>query len=130
MDKFIKSNPGLQSRIGYRINFDDYSNEQLKAILKQRFDKADLKIQPKALEKAYGVIKDAAKVENFGNARFVVNLYQDILLHHSINCRGIDDKTKLRTITSEDVTDEILTKVSGADHKCLGFNLCDDEEEK
>lgn len=127
MDKFIKSNPGLQSRIGYRINFDDYTNEQLKAILKQRFEKADLKLQPKALEKAYGVIKDAAKVENFGNARFAVNLYQDILLHHSMNCRGIEDKEKLRTITPDDVSNEILDKVSGVDKKHLGFSLADEE---
>ena len=120
MENFAKQNPGLQSRIGYRITFDDYTSEQLGQILEQKIAENGLKIEPEALEKACAIIKKAEKVKNFGNARFVINMFQDILVNHAKNVYTADDSATLELITSEDISDEMLKRL-GDTGKTIGF---------
>ena len=108
MAQFIQSNPGLQSRIGYRVNFEDYTVDELMAILRQRVAKNGFTITQAALDKAKAVVEYAVEINNFGNARFIVNLWQDIVLNHAMNMRGVEDETSLCTITEMDVDRETI----------------------
>ncbi len=109
MENFIKFNPGLKSRIGYTIKFDDYTTQELLDIFKQLVEKNNLNITNEALEKVKNIIEMSKTVEDFGNARYINQMYQDILITHSRNAENIEDYKNLMTITVEDINEEELT---------------------
>ena len=108
MENFIKFNPGLKSRIGYTIKFDDYTKQELVDIFKQLLDKNNLKITEEALTKIDRIIENSKKIEDFGNARYINQIYQDILIEHSKNVEDVDAKDNLMTIKEEDINAEKL----------------------
>ena len=108
MENFIKFNPGLKSRIGYTIKFDDYTKQELVDIFKQLLDKNNLKITEEALTKVDRIIENSKKIEDFGNARYINQIYQDILIEHSKNVEDVDAKDNLMTIKEEDINAEKL----------------------
>jgi len=103
MQKFASSNVGLNSRIGYTINFPDYTIEELVEIFKQLVNKDSLKITDDALDEARLIIEEAKKTENFGNARYINNMYQKILISHAKNTDlNSKEDEKIYTITKDD----------------------------
>jgi SpoVK/Ycf46/Vps4 family AAA+-type ATPase len=78
MRAFIDSNPGLQSRFNRYIEFPDYSAEELYQIFEKNAKKSDYTISKDAEIplKKYLAHKVANKDQNFGNARFVRNLFE------------------------------------------------------
>ena len=119
MEKFIKFNPGLKSRIGYTIKFDDYTSQELIDIFKQLVEKNNLKITDEALKKVEGIIETSKKVEDFGNARYINQIYQDILIEHSRNVENIENDENLMVITEDDIDAEKLTAKNEA--RRIGF---------
>ena len=109
MESFIKFNPGLKSRIGYTIKFDDYTTQELLDIFKQLVRKNHLNITSEALEKVKYIIEMSKNVEDFGNARYINQIYQNILIRHSRNAENVENKEALMTITEEDINEEELT---------------------
>lgn len=85
MEKFEKTNSGLASRIGYKINFPDYSIEELTTIFLELVEKNSLQISDEALEDIKIIIRDSAKIKNFGNARYINSLFQKLLIEHAKN---------------------------------------------
>lgn len=85
MDEFLESNPGLMSRFNKFIHFDDYSPENLVAILDRMCEKNGYKMDEAATEKAKKMIETihAAKTLNFANARTVRNLFEKLLTVHA-----------------------------------------------
>ena len=108
METFIKFNPGLKSRIGYKIKFDDYTKEELIDIFKQLVEKDEFKITEEALNKVDYIIQKSRQVEGFGNARYINKMYQDILIAHSRNLEDIEDMNSLKTLTENDIIEEKL----------------------
>ena len=84
MEEFIRSNPGLKSRIGYLIKFKDYNVDELMEIFNKLLEKNKLKIEDLAKETVRQVITDSSKIDNFGNGRFINNLFQNILIQSLI----------------------------------------------
>ncbi len=119
MEKFIKFNPGLKSRIGYTIKFDDYTSQELIDIFKQLVEKNNLKITDEALKKVESIIETSKKVEDFGNARYINQIYQDILIEHSRNVENIENDENLMVITEDDINAEKLTAKNEA--RRIGF---------
>jgi SpoVK/Ycf46/Vps4 family AAA+-type ATPase len=78
MKKFIDANPGLQSRFNRYIHFPDYSSDDLYKIFRKYLKKNEYTITKEAA--AY--LKDRLdyavehKDRNFGNARFVRNVFE------------------------------------------------------
>ena len=83
MKKFINSNSGIASRIGYTFEFENYKYEELYEIFEIKCRQYSLKIGPQVKEKVIGILKYFSSVENFGNGRFVDKLLQEILIKHS-----------------------------------------------
>ena len=106
MQDFINSNSGIASRIGYTLNFKDYTEDELIEIFKGMIEKAGFKITPEALDKARGYINEFKNKPNFGNARMVRNMYEKTVLEHASNTKDYKRKDKLITITPEDITVE------------------------
>jgi SpoVK/Ycf46/Vps4 family AAA+-type ATPase len=78
MQQFIDSNPGLQSRFNRYIEFPDYSAAELYQIFEKNAKEFDYTISKDAemLLKTSLENKIANKDKNFGNARFIRNLFE------------------------------------------------------
>ena len=105
MKKFRDLNPGLKSRIGYEIDFEDYSEDELVQIFEKKVYDKQFKFDEGARNKVRNILRKAKEVENFGNGRFVENMVQRIIIEHAKNTRYIDDYERLLTFTEEDVPD-------------------------
>ena len=111
MDAFLKSNSGIISRIGYTLEFKDYTVDELIQILLSMFKKSGFIVDNKALEKARQIIEKYRHTEGFGNARFVRNLYEKSVIKHASNTKNETLKKALKTITPADITDENISKL-------------------
>lgn len=105
---FIDSNPGLESRFNRYIHFDDYSYEELMRIFIFNLSKNDYKITKEAFVVVGNMIKDQLAKKNlkFGNARFVRNLFETIILEQANRlacCEQMLSKEDLMLITINDL---------------------------
>ena len=104
MQLFLDSNSGIVSRIGYTLTFDDYTNEELKDIFKLFVQKAGFDIEEDAFEELEKIINENRNNKNFGNARFVRNVYEKTIIKHAKNTKNNKSKKILKTITKKDIT--------------------------
>ena len=111
MERFLDSNPGLRSRFGTRIVFDDYTADELFAILQMNLKKQEYVLSPAAAEKARDLIaaRVADKPANFANARDVRNFQEHAIANHAVRVAGLADaaesKELLSTIEPDDLQD-------------------------
>ena len=110
MQAFLDSNSGIVSRIGYTLEFDDYTEDELIQIFKNMLGKAGFEISEDATEEARKIIRDYKDSKNFGNARFVRNLYEKTVIKHASNTQGKKSKKVLKTIEKKDISAENLLK--------------------
>ena len=105
MDKFIHSNPGLESRFNRFLLFEDYSLDELMAIFKMRCGKGYV-LSPEAepLVRDY-IAEESAAGDSFGNARGVRNIFEHILVAQNNRLAKLDSVTRddLMTLTADDV---------------------------
>jgi Holliday junction resolvasome RuvABC ATP-dependent DNA helicase subunit len=78
MRELLKANPGLGSRIGQEIHFDDYTQEELAQIFLQMCKKSGFSVDPAARDELDDCIGALMTREFFGNARDIRNLLQDL----------------------------------------------------
>ncbi|MBO5180221.1 MAG: AAA family ATPase [Clostridia bacterium] len=119
MDRFINSNPGLVSRIGYKIDFADYTAEELMQIFLNLLEKNSMKIKDEAKARLEDIIKESLKVDNFGNARYINNMYQKVLVSHAKNIE-IKGEADLYLINEDDIEDTLIIK-DGESKRSIGF---------
>ena len=106
MEKFIHSNPGLESRFNRYLHFDDYSIDEMAAILDLNLKKGQYKLTEDGREAARQYISDANTSSiSFGNARGVRNVFERLLVAQANRLAQSADLSKedLMTITAEDV---------------------------
>ena len=108
MQSFLNANSGIVSRIGYTVEFEDYTVDELLKIFNQMMKKSGFVISKEANEKAKGIIEKCKNSKNFGNARFVRNLYEKTIVKHATNTKGVKAKKELKTISKEDINIENL----------------------
>ena len=111
MDAFLKSNSGIISRIGYTMEFKDYTVDELIEIMNSMFKKSGFIVDKSATEKARSIIEEFRYTEGFGNARFVRNLYEKAVIKHASNTKKQTSQKALKTITADDITSENLSKL-------------------
>jgi Cdc6-like AAA superfamily ATPase len=107
MQQFIESNPGLQSRFNRYIEFPDYSAEELYQIFEMSAKQFDYTISKDAeIPLKEHLSKTVAnKDKNFGNARFVRNLFEKTLEYQANRLSGETNLTteKLSEIIEKDI---------------------------
>ena len=106
MKRFISTNPGLESRFNRYIGFPDYSEDELLKIFMKQVEKFEYVLDDDALEIVKGLIHEnfINKDKQFGNARFVRNLFEKILANQANRLAKEDGLSgdKLRLITKAD----------------------------
>ena len=112
MDGFLKSNSGIVSRIGYTMDFKDYTTDELIQIFTNMFEKAGFVIDPSAIDKVREITDEFRNTEGFGNARFIRNLYEKAIIEHATNTADETDKSILKTITKDDITSENIGRLN------------------
>ncbi|NLL54237.1 MAG: AAA family ATPase [Clostridiales bacterium] len=106
MDRFIHSNPGLESRFNRFLYFDDYSPEEMLAIFRMQCEKGCYRLGQEAEEAVARYIEEQnTDPVSFGNARGVRNLFERVLVEQSNRLAGLEapDREQLMEITKEDV---------------------------
>ncbi len=93
MQRFLGSNPGLASRFSETITFPDYSPKELEEILGLFVKDAGYELSPDAERGAARVIRDRweRRGKDFGNARMVRNLFEDMVAAHANRVAGDED---------------------------------------
>lgn len=113
MEAFIReANPGLASRFRTTINFEDYTPEELSDIFKGMVKKDGMTLDQAAEKPLKKVIEKRSKKTNFGNARGIRNLFEDIKETHDSN---LADMVGQGVQLNADVIDCITAK----DVECL-----------
>ncbi len=99
MDAFLNKNPGLRSRIGFHVSFPDYSHAELYEILHAIASEAHMTLNVGVKEKLLPLFESARKERDFGNGRFVRNLFDKARLRQAnrILARDAD------SVSNEDV---------------------------
>ena len=111
MQDFLNTNSGIVSRIGYTMEFEDYTVEELITIFKSMVTKAGFILENKAIDKVKEIIEEYKNTKNFGNARFVRNLYEKTVIKHATNSKDKKGIKKLKTITEDDISVDNLLKM-------------------
>lgn len=111
MKTFIESNPGLRSRFNRYINFPDYTPNELLEIFQSYLVKQQYVLSESALtQTANFLTKEVGKGKNdFGNARFVRNLFEKAITQQANRLANIEscDKDMLKRIEEEDIIKSI-----------------------
>ena len=119
MNEFIDSNPGLKSRFNKFFEFQDYTVDELQAIFKLQCDKYQYKLteEAEAAVRDEIIMREAAKGENFANAREVRNLFEKIITNQAARVAELEDvdEETLTTITVYDLEDLEDTPEADAD---------------
>ena len=97
MDRFIHSNPGLESRFNRFLMFEDYTPEQMVAIFKMQCKKGCYVLAEGTEELVRDFISEESADDSFGNARGVRNLFEHILVAQN------NRLAKMEQVTREDL---------------------------
>lgn len=130
MERFLDKNPGLRSRFNYRINFPDYTEQELFEILTNHAKDKKMHFEDDVESYIMPILQQAKQIKEYGNGRFVVNVLDKAITRQRIRImsEGLDalsDK-EVQTLKAEDFAD-IKTMVDDLQHESekidkIGFN--------
>jgi stage V sporulation protein K len=107
MEKFIASNPGLQSRFTNFLQFPDYSAEELAEIFRRMAAQSGLVLTDTTNAAVLALCKKlyAGRTEQFGNAREMRNLFEASVRNQSTRLvnSGDCDRDALTSLLPEDL---------------------------
>ncbi len=108
MQSFLNANSGISSRIGYTLEFDDYTTDELISIFDGMMKKSGFEVTEEAHNELRRIIDENRNTDNFGNARFVRNIYEKTIIKHASNTKNNKSKKVLKTISAKDISMEHL----------------------
>ena len=105
MDRFIHSNPGLESRFNRFLLFDDYTTDEMVEIFRMQCKKGCYQLTEEAQPLIRDYIAEESADDSFGNARGVRNLFEHVLVAQNNRLAAMEKITRedLMTITADDV---------------------------
>ncbi len=108
MERFIRTNPGLESRFTRYINFEDYSVPDLCRIFEKFAESSEYTVSPsgRAMANILFALAYNQRDERFGNARFIRNVFEKATSLHS---------ERLATLSADKLSREMLHTLDGDD---------------
>ena len=116
MQRFIDSNPGLQSRFNRYIDFPDYTADELTRIFKMYMKKNQYTLAPDAeayLKERFDYAVEH-KDRNFGNARYARNVFEKSIQQQANRLEGKTNlsERELTELTVADLQEGFASKVN------------------
>ncbi len=108
MMKFLKENPGFKSRVPNIIHFDNYELEEMVQIFEYMATGDGYYLTADALSKLSGLILEKSKEADFGNARGVRNVLEQVIAAQSSRLAAETEK-------EEKVSQVDYDAITGAD---------------
>lgn len=107
MEKFLSSNPGLESRFNKYFYFPDYNGEQLMEIFRGQCGKNGYTLTDEAEKAAIVMFTQLydERGDNFGNGRDVRNCFENMIVRQSNRVAAMEAPTKedLMSVLPEDI---------------------------
>lgn len=114
MERFIGANPGLESRFSTKINFPDYTPNELLQIFEHFCEKADYIVSPPARRQLARQFEYVWRQRDgqFGNAREARNIFDSVRkrLAGRLAALKTEDRAMLMIIEEQDVLPITLWK--------------------
>lgn len=121
MLEFLETNPGLESRIPFKINFKDYSNNELLEIFNKMIKDSNFYLEEGLEEILLKHFEEVRKTKNFGNGRYIRNFTERLKIKQAN--RLIDENSNdLYKFIKEDIENTIKSmKKIESGHMAIGF---------
>lgn len=107
MKELLNINPGLESRIKFNIQFNDYSGDELFKIFKSLCKREKYKISHNAYKKLKEDFEELSenKGRNFGNGRLVRKYFENVKMKQATRIinENINEKEEMLKIIKEDI---------------------------
>ena len=105
MQRFITSNPGLESRFRLTLSFDDYSDDDLVEIFGRIAATADFTPTAATVVHLREILAATPRPEGFGNGRFVRTLFESAVVRQAWRLREVEnpDVAQLRELRPDDL---------------------------
>ena len=126
MDEFFLRNPGLRSRVPFRINFEDYNVEEMLDICKLEAFKKGFLTDDMSNKKIMEICEKSIENKNNGNGRFCRNLIETGVLNFAFRNYGdLDVNEKIEYILrKEDFIDMNDLDLKSDENKSkIGFKI-------
>ncbi len=115
MARFVASNPGLASRFRTTLEFADYTDDELGAIVSSMAAAADYDLTDDARARFAGLVSTTPRGPMFGNARFARNLLESAVGAQAWRLREVVEPTvtELRALTAQDLDPDLTVRARG-----------------
>lgn len=120
MKNLINLNPGFESRIQFTINFPDYNEEELFEIFNGLCKKEKYRLTNNCKEILINNFKNAKSEENFGNGRYVRNLFEKVKFEQADRIVQSNSKA-INSILKCDIEKAINMLTVPKEKKRIGF---------
>jgi SpoVK/Ycf46/Vps4 family AAA+-type ATPase len=109
MQSFLGSNPGIHSRFDHFLHFEDYGTDELLEIFDNLVRANEYQISPMAREEVRAILGSWKGRENFGNARDVRTLFNEMVAEQASALSGLQNITKhqLQLMTSLSIPESL-----------------------
>ena len=129
MQKFVSSNPGIQSRFSKSFSFEDYAPNELIEIVRRSTHRENKKLSKDAEDKLKKHFEYVYKTRDkkFGNARIVRNILDSVKQKTLLRIADIpvSERTdeKLNTIELSDINEVLIREVEARTYEVKGDPL-------
>lgn len=121
MKRMIDSNPGLESRIQFVVDFPDYSREELEKIALRFASKKGYTFANDAIKRFVEVVEYYRQKPNFANARTVRNVLEQVIMNQNLRAEDDSEDNEIVVQDVEDyISDEKIILRSSNEHR-IGF---------
>lgn len=106
MKSMLSSNPGLESRIQFQLDFPDYTQEELGEIAVGFLKKKQYAIAEDALSLVLDITEYYRNRPNFANARTVRNILDQVIMNQNLRTEDTGDSNIIRSDVEDYIADE------------------------
>lgn len=126
MKEFLDKNEGLRSRIAFHVDFPDYGPDELMGILEKMLLDKQYVMTAQAKTKAQQIFKQVCTRDEFGNGRFVRNLFEQAVNRQATRISESADeeigREKLFELQEVDLDVNIVKQYDKEQKRPIGFS--------